>query len=452
MAFVFRRSQRLVVKIVRCRFVKLRRFLERSLALCMLFLACASHLTSAQQQNHQAFASATRASSLATFDDVWQTINDRYYDPSLHETDWQGLRATFRPSAASARDSKELYALMRRMLLSLRDPHTRLYAPGEEFDTERPRFVTTGLSLREVDGLVVVWRVERNSPAARAKVRAGDVVTSIDGEPVTDFLNRRLAEGQSASRSETARFQAVARLLDGANDSLVTVDFVRPDNRAYTVQLRRLKGARDLHLQLRSAHKGSISIIRLDAFTSLTAAEFGRVLESLSAAQGIVLDLRDNGGGESEAMLDVLSAFVPANSTIGRFIDRNGRIITELQTRSAMLSSAARIVQLAQPLIILTSPKTASAAEIFVAALRERVRARVLGENTCGCVLGTRGAHKLPDGGALVFSEMNYHTTAGARLEGAGLAPDELIKISRRDLQTNRDPLLERATDLLRQK
>ena len=437
---------------MRCRFVKLHSFFRRSLALCILLFSCASHLTNAQQQNRQSFVATTGASNLATFDDVWQTINDRYYDPFLHEADWTGLRATFRAPAARARDAKELYAIMRRMLLSLRDPHTRLYAPGEEFDPERPRFVTTGLSLREVDGLLVVSRVERGSSAARAKVRAGDAITAIDGEPVVDFLNRRLTEGQSASRFQTARFQTVARLLDGTNDSPVTISFVRPDNRQYTAQLKRLKDAHDFHLQLRSALKESISIVRLDAFTSLTAAEFGRALESLTAARGLVLDLRDNGGGESEAMLDVLSAFAPANSIIGRFIDRHGRIVAELQTRSAMMSSAARIVHLTQPLIILTSPKTASAAEIFVAALREKVRARVIGENTCGCVLGTRGAHKLPDGGALVFSELDYRTIAGARLEGTGLTPDELLKLTRRDLQTNRDPLLERAINLLRQK
>jgi len=423
---------------------------QRSL-LCLLIFACASNLIRARQQTSHLLVTGERATNLAVFDDVWTTIKDRYYDPSLHDVDWHKLRQTFRPLAADAGSTRELYATLRRMLAALRDSHTRLYAPDETFDRDRPRVWTTGLSLREVDGVPLVWRVARGSSAEREKVRAGDMIVSVGGESASALLERRLAENQSASRRETARFQAVARLLDdGRDDSITTVNFLRHDGRAFTAQLQRLRQEHPLRLEVQTARKGVV-IVRLNAFTSSTAADFGRALERLATAQGIVLDLRDNAGGESEAMLDVLSAFLPANSLVGRFTDRNGRIATELQTRTAMLSAAARITPLPQPVVVLTSPKTASAAEIFVAALRERGRAQVLGENTCGCVLGTRGAHKLPDEGKLVFSEMDYRTTRGTRLEGAGVSPDETIKLSRRDMQAKSDPLLDRAVEMLRQ-
>ena len=428
-------------------------FAQRLLPLfCILTFTCAPDSICAQPQTSNALVTAARAANLAVFDDVWITIKDRYYDPSLHDVDWQGLRQTFRPLAADARSTSDLYATLRRMLARLRDSHTRLYAPDETFDRDRPHVWTTGLSLREVDGVPLVWRVARGSSAERERVRAGDIIVSVGGESASDLLERRSAENQGASRRETRRFQAVTRLLDGGvDDSIITINFLRPDGRAYTAQLQRLRQERPLPLVVRTARRG-IVVIRLNAFTGSTAADFGRLLKNLTTARGIVFDLRDNAGGESEAMLDVLSAFLPPNSLIGRFTDRNGRIATELQTRTAMLSAAARITSLPQPVVVLTSPKTASAAEIFAAALRERGRARVLGENTCGCVLGTRGAHKLPDEGKLVFSEMDYHTTLGTRLEGAGVSPDETIKLSRRDLQAKTDSLLERAVEILGQR
>ncbi len=321
-------------------------FAQRLLPLlCFLTFISASGSIRAQGQTGHAIVTATRATNLAVFDDVWTTIKDRYYDSSLHDVDWHDLRQKFRPLAAEATSTSELYATLRRMLAHLRDSHTRLYASDEIFDRKRT-----------------------------------------------------------------------------------------------------------LRLEVSVTRKKEIAVVRLKAFTSSTAADFGRAFGRLATARGIVLDLRDNAGGESEAMLDVLSAFLPPNSLIGRFTDRNGRIATELQTRTAMLSAAARITPLPQPVVVLTSPKTASAAEIFVAALRERGRAQVLGENTCGCVLGTRGAHKLPDEGQLVFSEMDYRTILGTRLEGAGISPDETIQLSRRDLQAKSDPLLDRAVEILKAK
>ncbi|HYP53169.1 MAG TPA: S41 family peptidase, partial [Pyrinomonadaceae bacterium] len=81
----------------------------------------------------------------------------------------------------------------------------------------------------------------------------------------------------------------------------------------------------------------------------------------------------------------------------------------------------------------------------LAAAFKERRRATVLGENTCGCVLGIRRRHKLPDGGTLEISEMDFRTATGERLEGEGVAPDELVRPTRRDLASGHDRALARA-------
>ncbi|MBC7930625.1 MAG: peptidase S41, partial [Rubrivivax sp.] len=101
-------------------------------------------------------------------------------------------------------------------------------------------------------------------------------------------------------------------------------------------------------------------------------------------------------------------------------------------------------------IILLTNARTASAAEVFAASLREAGRARVVGETTCGCVLGIRRRHQLPDGGVLDISEMNYHTAGGVRLEGRGLSPDEQITPTREDLRRGRDRAVELALEILK--
>src|SRR5215210_4551603 len=124
----------------------------------------------------------TREGRLRVFDEVWEQVRLRYFDPEMQGVDWQEMRRELRPQAADARGEAELYALLRRMLGRLRDPHTRVYAPGEGGDWRVQRYVSAGVAVRELRGQFVVTDVERDSEASRAGLRAGDAVLRLDGE------------------------------------------------------------------------------------------------------------------------------------------------------------------------------------------------------------------------------------------------------------------------------
>ncbi|HET8783479.1 MAG TPA: S41 family peptidase, partial [Pyrinomonadaceae bacterium] len=173
------------------------------------------------------------------------------------------------------------------------------------------------------------------------------------------------------------------------------------------------------------------------------ALEFSRALpEVLKDAEKIVLDLRYNGGGDAEAMADVASLFLDDGINLGKFADRSGASF-ELQTYSKRLWRVPQVARIKLPLVVLTSESTSSAAEIMVAALQTKGRARVIGAGTCGCVLAIRNRHPLPDGGILDVSEFDYRTAAGIRLEGRGIKPDETIAPTRHDIYSRRDAALE---------
>jgi carboxyl-terminal processing protease len=395
-------------------------------------------------------STATRNGRLIVFDDAWKTVRDRYYDPTFNGLDWQAERERFRPLAAEAESTAELYSVLRRMLGSLRDAHTRVYAPDERFDWRHPRFISVGVSVREVGGLPVVISVERGSEAERAGLRAGDVLTSIDNEPALDLLARRLKEQAASSTLASTRLQVMAKLFDGAVDSSLSIGWLGVDGKQRSARLRREWRERDTSLRVRRMHGSEIGVVELDVFTQSTAVDFVRALDGkLRDVRGLIIDLRYNGGGEAEAMTEVASAFLPAGKSLGRFTDRSGRIQFEPYTRAAMLYAPDRIKAFRGAVVVLTSERTSSAAEIFVGALREARRALVIGRNTCGCVLAIRRRHTLPDGGELDISEMDYQTAGGTRLEGAGVAPDEQVSLDRQDLRARRDRAIERAIELL---
>jgi carboxyl-terminal processing protease len=203
------------------------------------------------------------------------------------------------------------------------------------------------------------------------------------------------------------------------------------------------------HLGFSTYRKGKIAILRIDAFTQSVALDFSRALpDVLENAEGVVLDLRFNGGGDAEAMADVASLFLDDGINLGKFADRSGASF-ELETYSKRLWRVPQLRRIKLPLVVLTSESTSSAAEIMVAALQTKGRARVIGAGTCGCVLAIRNRHPLPDGGLLDVSEFDYRTAAGVRLEGLGIEPDKTVTLTRNDVYTRRDAALEVARNVL---
>jgi carboxyl-terminal processing protease len=389
-----------------------------------------------------AISTTTREGRLAVFDDAWTTINQRYYDSRFqglaNGLTWDAQRTIFRSLAAQANSSQEFYDVLRRMIVSLNDPHTRVFAPDERFDWWRPRFVSIGLAIREIEGQPTVVEVDRDSAPHRAGIRAGDVVEAVNGEFAMAAVNKLLI----ASARTSSRLRAVASLTQGPLDASVEIRWKGKNEVEKVGRFNRYWRQRDLGLRVRR-EKGEIAVIEIDAFTKPIAAAFAQALkEKLKGARGIILDLRSNGGGDAEAMADVASAFLGGGFALGQFIDRSGTPFA-ISTYARSLHLPERIEQTKLPLVVLSSERTSSAAEIFIAALKASGRAKVVGSETCGCVLAIRHRHTLPDGGLLDVSELDYQTASGERLEKLGVKPDVTIEVERRDLYSNRDRAVE---------
>jgi carboxyl-terminal processing protease len=413
-------------------------------------VSAARKLTKAPARFDGGLAStATREGRLAVFDDLWQTVADRYYSETFHGVDWQAQRSIFRPLAADAAGSRELYQELRRLLRLLQDAHTRVYAPEEKFDWQHPRFISVGISIREVEGQPTVFMVDHGSQAERASIHPGDVIETIGGQSATALLEQRQRELRS-STSRASQLQALGSLTDGLPETTVEIEWRDARSREHAASFRRQWHERSFALRTYHPAKGIVAI-ELDAFTQALAFELAEVVrEKFHDVRGIILDLRSNGGGDTNAMALIASVFLPPATGLGQFMDRHGNVVLTLET-DAMIASRFQRAEIAQtPLVILTSERTSSAAEIFVAALQRRAQVAVLGSQTCGCVLAIRTQHELPDGGRLDISELDYRTEKGERLEGQGITPAETSNVTRADLYAHRDRLVKAALTKLR--
>jgi carboxyl-terminal processing protease len=382
--------------------------------------------------------------NLAVFDEVWKTVGERYYDPNMRGVDWEAQRRNFRETAANAADKQKLYNVLREMLGSLRDSHTRVFAPEEASDWRTPRVVGIGVSVREVENRLVVIRVEKKSQAEKSGVRVGSVLTKIDGVAANTVFEQKISETRGASTAAIGRVQSAARLFEGSVGTTVAICWQKEKSKERCVQLKR--ELRTINSDVRVEREKNILIIGFDIFTLETASRIlGILRQNLDKVKGIVIDLRGNRGGTSDASVDLASVFLPEKTEIGNFIDRNGRVAHEAQTRQSPLFIVNSVKVTDIPVVILTGTVTASSAEIFTAALKNAKRARTIGTTTCGCVLAVRREHTLPDGGKLEVSELDFKLSNGERLEGVGIAPDEPIEMTIADIRDKRDRALEKA-------
>src|SRR5215470_6985879 len=189
------------------------------IAFCLAVISCFVFVTlpvvrSRGTDDSTPVSTTTREGRLTVFDDVWETIQERYYDLTFRGVNWQAKRSAFRPAAADATTTQEFYDVLRQMVGTLKDAHTRVYSPEEKFDWWNPRFVTVGLTIREIEGLPTVFFVEAGSEAARTDIKVGDVIVSIDDQPVAESVKQRLRYS-GLSEESNARYRAVGGLFDG---------------------------------------------------------------------------------------------------------------------------------------------------------------------------------------------------------------------------------------------
>jgi carboxyl-terminal processing protease len=268
-------------------------------------------------------------------------------------------------------------------------------------------------------GLLVAG-VFKDSPAKRAGIRPGDLITKVNGRPIA---------GESSDVS-TAR-------IKGKPGTFVTLTIERSGKaRTLRVKRERIKVPVVTSI-LRTTNGHKLGVVNLASFTSGAHAEVGAAVRRLLArgADGFVLDLRANGGGLLDEAVLVSSLFVP-NGTI---------VTTKGRTRPKHVFDATGDAITRKPVVVLVDRGTASASEITTAALHERVGAPVVGQRTFG--KGVFGqVFELSNGGALDLIVGSYYTPKGENLNGKGIRPD----VPATDVPTTRrDEALDRALSVL---
>jgi carboxyl-terminal processing protease len=284
-------------------------------------------------------------------------------------------------------------------------------------------FEGVGMNVAEVERGLKVLTVFEDSPAERGGIRSGDVITAVDG--------RSLA-GKTSE-------QATA-LIKGPSGTEVTLSVVSGKRPPRDVRLERARvDVPVVDAEMEQSGGRRIAHVRLAGFTSGAHGELRRAIDGLLAkdAQGVVLDLRNNGGGLLNEAVLVSSIFIDDGTIVST--DGRARPKRVFEARGDAIDGKI-------PVVVLVNGESASASEIVTGALQDRDRAEVVGTRTFGkgVFQEVRG---LSNGGALDITVGEYFTPSGRNLggggvkQGAGIEPD--VKAEDDAKTANRDEALE---------
>lgn len=335
----------------------------------------------AEPSSNVAVRKAEREKPLALIDEVRADLASEYYrwiDPAiLREDTVDGI------------------------LKRLDDPHTDYLSPAEFValqERTEGSYSGVGLTVGPARGGLVVTSAF-DGPARAAGIRKGDVIIRIDGKPVL-----RLPFRQSLA------------LIKGENGTIVDLVVHRPDAGRIRFQVMRQQiDVPPIQAHLLETRQGKIAHIRLLSFSDGTASRLELATKRLLArgATAAILDLRDNPGGLLSQAIETVSVYL----TDGVVCQTDG---AHEEYHSYRVTGDAAYPDL--PIVVLVNRGSASAAEIFAAALHENGRAKLIGDRTFGKA-SVQSIEPLSNGGALKLTTAQYVTSQGLDISGVGLRP-----------------------------
>jgi carboxyl-terminal processing protease len=333
--------------------------------------------------------------------EAWREVDATFLDRTFNGKDWFQLRQDL-VMKKKYKSMDEAQVAVSEMMSTLGDKYTRYLSPAKYqsmFDAATGTLAGVGVEIAtNKEGLVMASDVEPNSPAQRAGLLPKDLFVEGDG-----FIF-----GKSSTPDD------VAIKLRGPIGSKVGITVLRDgETKDFIVTREPIKVT-----TVRSYTKGNVGVIRLKSFSGTTAATVKEQFEALKkkGAKTVVFDLRSNPGGLLPGGVETAGLFLEANKPVV-FVVSNKGVISAEETFKEPLDSET-------PLILLVDHNTASAAEVFTAALKENGRAKVVGEKTFGKGI-IQTIRELSGGnGGVAVTVARYETPQHNDINKAGISVD----------------------------
>lgn len=372
---------------------------------------------------------ASTTADFAPFWKVWNVLNDKFV------------------GHASTTDQDRVYGAIKGLTESLGDPYTVFFPPDEDklFESEiAGNFEGVGMEVGIKDNKLVVVAPIKDTPAARAGVKAGDFIAKIDDK---DSLTMPTDTAIKLIRGAAGTTVKLTLIRDGVKNPIVvsivraTIDIptIKTDTRTASNDASSTESGTGLR-------KDGVFVISLYSFTANSANLFRQALKDFinSGSHKLIIDLRGNPGGYLDAAVDMASWFLPSGKTVVKEDFGPGT------DPHVYRSKGYDIFTDKLRLMILVDGGSASASEILAGALSENGKAKLVGEKTFGKGSVQELVSITPDT-SLKVTVAKWLTPLGHSISQLGITPDYVVPMTDADVAANRDPQMDKAVQLLSQ-
>ena len=358
-------------------------------------------------------------SSQKLFDNVWQTVKNNYYDPTMNHQSWSRWKEHYHGKIKTDEDAK---VAIDTMLASLDDPYSK-YMDKREYSDQNTsidsKITGIGVNIASISGKVHIINVMEGTPAQVANLQAGDIILDIDGKTVNGLP-----------------LSDVAALVKGPENTFVQMTILRNKDKFVKKVMRK-----EIKIKtVKSSMDKNIGYIQISSFLGTsTPSEFMEAVEKTKDADGLILDLRGNTGGLLPNAIFIANLFIPDGNLVSIVGRNNYRYDIYAQNTE---------FEIDKPMIVLVDGASASASEILSGALRDYKKAKLLGTKTFGKGM-VQKIMPLPNETGLNLTIAKYLTPGGSDINKVGIAPDIEVKLTMDDVNNKKDVQLETAKNVL---
>jgi carboxyl-terminal processing protease len=391
------------------------------------------------------------------FEAAWQTVNDKFFDPTFGGKDWEAIGDEYRQELATVQDDESFWLrVLNPMLFELEVSHL-LALPAEyagELDTLTFATASVGMDVRLLESVIVITRIVEGSPAAKAGLRPGFVVRAVDGKAPSEYAaeglhpppyNERRRRGTAASSLNGKLYgepgmEVAIEYLDGRNRTKRATMRLAPRQGLSCGEMDPAVPPTCAELETKRFANG-IAYMRLSGFLGPVLDGALQAIDDVREAPALIIDLRGNPGGQFPVRKAIASQLVGESEEFIRYQYRTEAKTTYLDPVPDPYPGQV---------VILVDELSTSSSEEFAGSLQALGRATIIGTQTPGSCL-VMNMEFLPADGILVYPYGQSQTPDGRILEGNGVVPDIEVVLDRGSLLQGSDAQLEAALAFLDQ-
>jgi len=387
------------------------------------------------------------------FDQVWNTVNEHFYDPNFNGTNWDEKREEYKPQIENCKNTDTLFTLLNKMLFELNSSHCGVGLTSELINNVSPYIFKNGevgIDVRIVENQIIISKVLKNSEAEIANFKPGYIIEKIDGLTIVDIEKLVKYKPPINNRNRKFHFTSeVLRLIYGQSGSSVKIDYLdeynQPNSKVLTRTVRLngsriYKGMPIAYLESNSYFiSKNIAYLTFNTFNSANIEQVLTNLETVNNSKGLIIDLRGNDGGSIEEMKLLLGRFVSKRENYGTYMNRNEQNEDFIEPIGTKYQGKV---------VLLVDEMSISGAENMAGIFKQLNLGKVMGNQTPGQMLWGNG-YSINDSINLVIPIYKLKYSNGFNPENNGIKPDIEIKLNRNDLLNGNDSQLNMAINYL---